>query len=411
MPFVTPRGRSQILELVSDGSMPPGNKPGPTDNEVATLEKWVQAGAPAFPPAFDEPFTLGAIADDLERGNDAKVTRYVSFAHLVHDGKPSELATAERQLNDALSAVAGSPVKLEAVDPTATLYRIKLANLGWHTRELFEKVNRLKPDGPHSLRPFDLVLLEYPFATRVNSPRLEKFLAASNQIRPVPYVRGDWLTAALVRDGQPTPLAEDLKSLVLLERTRASGAKDPDGPATPRRFGSYPLTPEKPVVGRESIPPLSGWYVADVPSGSGPFGLTAELVSDGQKVATLKEDQRFYLRVRSDKRVNLTLLLIRSEGDIRVDKLAGGSVLQAEVSRDVAFAPEGFLPPGNLAGPDGVVGYLVLFATLEEELPRPLVVRSQHNERPVWRFLLEQSELFDPNMLVRKVLPIRVSKK
>src|SRR5262245_43262009 len=38
--FVVPGGRSQILELVKDGSMPPGNRPPPTAEEIAVLEQW-----------------------------------------------------------------------------------------------------------------------------------------------------------------------------------------------------------------------------------------------------------------------------------------------------------------------------------------------------------------------------------
>ena len=45
----------------------------------------------------------------------------------IRDGQPPpNLAEAERRLNSALSAAVGYPVKLEAVDATATLFRIDL---------------------------------------------------------------------------------------------------------------------------------------------------------------------------------------------------------------------------------------------------------------------------------------------
>jgi hypothetical protein len=416
VPFVTPRGRSQILELVKDGSMPPANKLGPNAAEIATLEQWVQAGAPAFPSAFDERFTLEAIADDLDRGRAAQSTRYVSFAHLVRDGQPPpDLSAAERLLNDALSAATGTQVKLEAVDPTATLYRIDLAKLGWQTRDLFEKRDRLKPAGAHTyaIRPFDLLLLEYPHAAVPVTKRLDTFLDTKNQARPVPFVRGDWLTAALVRDGKLTLLAEELKSLAALERAIADGIEKPEGPLGPRALGTAnPLALPKPADGRAPIPPLSGWYVGDVAPDPAPFALTVELVSDGQPVKSVKEDQPYKLRVRSDQRVDLTLVLVQPAGDVRVDAIAGGSVLLKDAPREIAFTPGGIVS-GVPAGSDAATAYLVLFASPEGELPKPVVVRSLHSDRQVWRFLTEPTakDVFDPNKVVRKVIPVHVTKK
>lgn len=421
VPVVAPGARAQLLELVKDGSMPPANRPGPSADEIAVLEKWVQAQAPAYPTAFDERFTLEAVADDIDRanakGNDRNAglsLRYASFAHLVRDDRPlPDLVAAERRLNDALSAATGAPVRLEPVDATATLYRIELTKLGWRTGELFQKMERLKPVAPFALRPFDLLLLEYPHATlrladgSAPTKRLDAFLAAGNQVRPVPFVRGDWLTAALVRGEKPTPLAADIKSLAALERAM------PDGPPVPRQLGgAEPLVIPKPADGRTPIPPLSGWYAGDVTPDPAPFALTTELVADGRPVKSVKVDQAFKLKVRSDRRVFVTLLLVQSDGAVRVQEIDGGSVIQTDASRELAPAADGFRIASIITGGDSATEYFVLFAS-EVELPLPTVVRSRHDDRPVWRFLLEPSakDAFDPNKVVRKVIPIPVTKK
>src|SRR5207244_10678789 len=41
VPFVS-ANRSQVLELIKDGSMPPANWAGPSADEVKTLEEWVK---------------------------------------------------------------------------------------------------------------------------------------------------------------------------------------------------------------------------------------------------------------------------------------------------------------------------------------------------------------------------------
>jgi hypothetical protein len=427
VPLVAPGGRSQLLELVKDGSMPPANRAGPSAEEIAVLEKWIGAQAPAYPPAFDDRFVLGAVADDFEResakdraGSVGERLCYVSFAHLVRDGQLlPDLAAAERQLNAALALASGMPVKVIPLDPTATVYRIELDALGWRTRAQFEKVERRKPAGAYPLRPFDLLLLEYPFAeSRFADPRplmnrLEKLLDAKVQARPVPFVRGDWLTTALVRDGTLTPLATDLKSLGALARAFDSGTDKPDGPPVPRPLGTAaPLSIARPADGRTPIPPLSGWYAGDVAPDPLPFALTAELVSDGRPVKSVKVDQRFKLKVSSDRRVFLTLLTIQADGEVRIQEVAGGGVLQSNVTRELAPGPEGFSISGIITGGDSTTEYFVLFAS-ETELPAPVIVRSLHPDRQVWRFLLEQDtkDTFDPNKVVRKVIPIPVSKK
>src|SRR5262245_53929765 len=53
--------RSQVLEFVEDGSMPPGGRDRPNPDEVRTLKEWVAASAPSFPKAFDDRTTLSLL--------------------------------------------------------------------------------------------------------------------------------------------------------------------------------------------------------------------------------------------------------------------------------------------------------------------------------------------------------------
>ena len=429
VPFVAPGGRSQLLELLKDGSMPPANREPPSAAEIAILEKWVQAGAPAYPQAFDERYVLDAVADDFEREN-AKIKdrtageylRYASFAHLVRDSQaPPDLVAAEARLNEALSrAVGGAPVKVIPIDPAATVFRIELNRLGWWTRDLFERVEAGKPAGADRLRPFDLILLEYSHASALppgdpTGSRLEKLLSPKSQVRPVPYLRGDWLAAALVNGKTLTPLAEDISSLARLEMSRASDQPAPKGPPVPRRFGTAPaLVGPASAEGRAPILPLSGWYAGDVTPDSAPFGLTAELIVEDQPVKAVTTEQSFKLRVWADRRVHLSLLWVQADGEPIVQDLGGASVLQVKVTRDLTPKnnPNGFDIAGIITGGDSATEYFVLFAS-EVPLPDPVIVRSTHAGLPVWRFLLEPTEKkpFDPNKVVRKVVPIPVTRK
>ncbi len=425
VPLVTADGRSLILDLVKDGSMPPANRPGLTAEEVAVLEKWVNAAAPAYPPKFDEQTTLSAIASDFEGivakvkiGDPGEYTRYISFAHLIRDGQAvPNLAAAELRLNDALSLAAGHPFEAVPVNPTATLFRIDTSVLGWLTPEVFDKMDGLKPAGVARLQPFDLILMEYPHAQTLaakdpSALRLEKLLARSSQVRPVPFVQGDWLTTALVQGKELTPLATDLRALGSLKTALGRGDPAPDGPVERPFAGAKPVNVPAALEGRVPLPPLSAWVAGDVTPAVVPFALKAELVVADKPVAGVKVDEAFYLRVTSDRKVHVTLLMIQADGEIRIQAVMGGTVVLANTPRLLAPKAGGVVVGGISGGGDTATEHFVLFAS-ETELPLPTILRSKHADKHVWRFLLEPTEKdkFDPNGVVRKVIPISVTRK
>src|SRR5262249_4149077 len=94
-----------------------------------------------------------------------------------------------------------------AVEPTHTVFRVDLRELGWD-RPLLRK----GADSGHNL--FDLALLEYPFGVVVpESPAyqalLREYVAPAGVARPVPCVRADWFVSTAT---QP-PLYHDFLGL------------------------------------------------------------------------------------------------------------------------------------------------------------------------------------------------------
>ena len=57
--------RSQILEFLEDGSMPPADRPRPTPAEIDILKRWIAAKAPSYPKAFDPATTQRVLLDDF----------------------------------------------------------------------------------------------------------------------------------------------------------------------------------------------------------------------------------------------------------------------------------------------------------------------------------------------------------
>ena len=212
---------SELWQLVECGTMPPGDRPKLSAAEVTTLREWIDGGAPEFPSPYGDAYVLKQIREDFgKEGRKALGYRYVSFSHLLGEGanalKPEVCKAALTSALNHLSMM-NDPVRPIAIDDTGTIFRIDLTQLGWETNP-FEKE-------PH-VNLYDLILLEYPFAVLPESSDdftylEENYLQPAHLIRPIPYVRGDWLVTLAT---QP-PLYEDLLDL---PRTLPD-AKDPEG--------------------------------------------------------------------------------------------------------------------------------------------------------------------------------------
>jgi hypothetical protein len=424
VPFVAPgdAARSQVLQFIEDGSMPPGGRPRPTPDEVATLKKWIDVQAPSYPKAFDDRTTLAVMIADFERldaKKDAPFARYLSLAHLVVDddnAPPPDLQSAEKRLRDALHIAAGRRVTAVPVDDTATLFRLDLQTTGWHTPDLFDKVERGKPVGVAPLVPFDLILLEYPLAPALpRNDRLDRFLAATKQVRPIPFLRGDWVADALVtKANESLPLAEDLTALAGLAVELAGPKPNPPCGPLARPFAGV----KQPVPGAAGSLPLTAWYAGDCEPDPAPFRLTAEVLnSSGNPVQEIGVGDLFRLRVGSDRDVSFTLLAVLADGTVRVQPVAEGNILKAGESRQLRpDTVKAFQIGSILGGKDMATEHFVLLAS-EGGAPTAVPVRSQHadgadcrkrGQAPVWRFLVETP---DQRPVVRKVVPITVGKQ
>jgi len=427
IPFVNllDPARSQVIEFVADGSMPPGGRPRPTAVELATLEAWVASRAPSYPKAFDDRATLGVLLDDwaAQKAEDQPHLRYLSLAHLVRDDGPiPDLKAAEAKLQRALLAASGKTTAPQPVDDSATLFRLDLRTLGWDARDLFDRVEKgvPRPDA-YPIVPFDLLLLEDPHALvspakDLLAARLDPFLAATKQIRPTPFLRADWLGDALAPG---TPLAADLKSLVDLAAAVAKSAERmPAGPPARPFAGAKPV-----AVATRAAAPVAAWYAGDIAPVPDPFGLKAEIVSaNGNPPASKVEvGQPFRLRVSADREARFVLLNVLASGDVRVQPVGGGDLLKPAEPRLLGPAEGKPFEAGSLVGGGGEETEHFVLVAAAGGVSAPTVIRSRHDDSntsrmagrsPVWRFVFDgPADGFDPRHAARAVVPVKIVAK
>jgi hypothetical protein len=412
VPFASPDGkRSQILEFLDAGIMPPGDRPPPSDDEIDVLRKWIGQKAPDYPRAFDDRTTLATMLKDFNALDEElrPHVRYLSLGHLVPaDGATDTLGKAELRLRNSLLAATGQPVVTDPVDSTATLFRLDLRKVGWDAVDLFERVENKANKGVVPLVPFDLILLEYPDSVAVPADLAAKFAAfqkATGQRLPVPYLKADWFSQALAGAKvapKATPLAEELKSLVALQTARAKKGKLPDGPAFTEekvRFTGANVLAE--------VPPTGAIYSADVDPKPQPFQLNFEAVDARQKsIEAVFVNEPFMLKVGANRAGHFHLLQVWADGTVDSVEPNGGSLLAADKPR--VFSPKAdakFLISSLITGlGDGYEHFVVLAS--ETEAKPPVIVRSVHPERPIWRFLPDESV-----PAVRRVVTLHVTKK
>ncbi|MDY3560024.1 DUF4384 domain-containing protein [Gemmata sp. JC673] len=432
IPLAAAGERSLLLELLADGSMPPGNRPAPTPAEVAVLKKWIDAKAPGYPLAFDEDYILGTIADELKNKPDlSKTKQYVSFAHLVRDGEPHpDLGAAERNLRIALalSSSARTGAALEPVDEAGTVFRFDLVEQQWRGGYVFELMEGRKPTRNADPTHLDVLIeRENPYATALRpnelpAARLKELLGLRVAVAAVPYLRGDWLSSSLLAPawapkavfgwGPRSPLAADLFALSALQRLNPTDVA-PGGPVARPFAGLKPVSVPSAGPGRMPIPPLSAWYAGDVVPRESPLKLKVDLIVGAKPVTQVKVDEPFTLEVWCEQKVYFTLLMVQADGEVRVQEVLGGNVLKpGQAQRLLQPNGKSFVIGGINGGGKTAVEHFVLFVS-ETELPAPTIVRSKHGSRYVWRFSMEPTERFpfEPNKVVRKVVPIHVARE
>ena len=205
---------SLLLQLVDYGAMPPGELPKPQPGEVRALREWIASGAADFPSNHGDAYVIRQIQNDmltLDAKKELPYQRYISFNHLLTDDPAADPTLWRDALLKALNhlSLKPEPVPVTAIDPMGAIFRVDERRLGWDVQP-FETPEKTA----NRLDLFDLVLLEYPFATVL--PRfdggqkiLAEFMRKANPVRPILYVRGDWFVTMATQ----SPLYEDLLQL------------------------------------------------------------------------------------------------------------------------------------------------------------------------------------------------------
>jgi hypothetical protein len=393
---------SQLIHFVQEGSMPPGNRPRPTQAEIRVLREWIAQGAPAFPTTFDQQYIIATLTHDLDHlGANAPYSRYVSFVHRCGEAPQTmSLARWEADLRAGLQRYGIN--NLDPVDAAATIFRYDLRPAWWHSRELFLRQQQGLAVGMYPLSPYDLLLLEYPEFEPLGHPQawpatVRKYLDTAQLLRPIPYIRGDWLIAQLTT----SPLSDELSSLTILGRhlqqqhwPPPGREKDlPCGPA-PRPFQVLKFT-----VPPKVTQPVTAWYPLDTGHLPTPFGITAELIDlQGQRLTRVHKRQRFQLQIRTPRDVYFVLLMIWCTGHIEIQQTNRDGFLPAGEHRLTPREAEAFRITDILTGEKETHEYFLLLAS-SQPLPTITLIRSRHAQLPqceqklrysIERFLFEQ---------------------
>jgi hypothetical protein len=415
--------------------MPPGFRPRPTAEEIDALKKWIAESAPSYPVAFDNRNTLKVMLDDIDRQPPASIPylRYLSLAHLVNDDGPqTNLGKVELNLRTALRwckpELGTYP---DTVDNSATLFRFDIRTMDWHSRELFFRAAK-GTSGLYPLTPYDVILLDYPHGFRLPpedllSIRLNQYFKIARPIQPIPFLRADWFGENLAKG---TPLADDLKSLTALQKALKKkdfpplGREDdmPCGPDTRPFAGKNPVM-AVPAPEANPVVPLGSWYSGDCKAEPALFTLKGEVISASnlKPLKAVTTESPFRLRVSTDRDLHFVLLVVMSDGTVRVQDTNQGSFLKAgEPAILLPKDGEAFKIPSILTGEPKANEYFVLLAS-PTELPPPTIVKSRHaayltcegkRQFPMSRFFFDpeiKKEGFEPSRVVRVIVPITVT--
>ncbi|MBI3725538.1 hypothetical protein HY251_16530, partial [bacterium] len=195
-------GDSELFRLVSTRKMPDDRETKPTDDEIADLRAWIEAGAPSFSPAtpsFPPDAVLAAIKADLlalEKA-DRPFARYLTLAHLANAGRsPDEIAAASKALSKLVNGLSWKKeiVAPVAIDPAKAILRIDLRKYDW-TAKTWEKIS--------AAHPYGLVFESGPGKD-----------CAAETGTPSFMVRGDWFLAGASR----APLYHEVLELPSTDR-------------------------------------------------------------------------------------------------------------------------------------------------------------------------------------------------
>lgn len=180
-------------------SMPPKSvKERPTAEELDTLKKWIEAGAPAFPTPKQRPFVthqalVKTVFDHLLATDsaDRPYLRYFTFANLTNNAavEDDDLRLAKAALSKAVNSLSRGPQikRPTPVDKDETVFVVDLRHYEWHTHRLW-----------------DAVLKEYPYGLDFKGSDDPALLTLQKNLDGLTkgelmYIRADWFVATATR--------------------------------------------------------------------------------------------------------------------------------------------------------------------------------------------------------------------
>lgn len=132
---------SLLLARIRDGEMPPEGEQQISKEEIATLERWIEAGAPEGETSPPRQFVstdqlIQAVADDLANTGerDRRFIRYFTLTHLYNAGAAEdELQTYRNALSKLVNSLSWKRqiVKPKPIDSAKTVLRIDLRDYDW----------------------------------------------------------------------------------------------------------------------------------------------------------------------------------------------------------------------------------------------------------------------------------------
>ena len=240
----------QLMTSTGSDVMPPDTRPALMSEELETIRQWIAEGAAKFPadvsmskasektattepapepnlsvteavpetptetvesvgdaapaaptsePAFNREEVLEQILQHIRtvKPADRPFVRYFSLRHLLATGITAERLQDHRHaLTKAINHLSRERelVVPQAIDELAggTIFWIDSRTAGWH-----QTIATSEAEDRATINAYDLFLLEYPYAILPETSDafdrlLIEHLDDCNQVRPVPYLRGDW---------------------------------------------------------------------------------------------------------------------------------------------------------------------------------------------------------------------------
>lgn len=345
-PTVAPRdvSTSQLLALVEEGSMPPGNLPKLSQSETTLLREWITDGAGAYPSQFRDEFAWNVIADDAAKlpPADLSVTRYLTMHHLAGDDQKGFSDTRAGLLSKIRKLLRNNDKTLQAVDPTAMVFRLNLREAGWNAMPFVEldSTSKLRPNSKINTDIFDLFLLDYPFGrfpvgTPVGDRLAERFVDKAKMIRPIPFVHADWFVHLLTGTELGGEVARLLKST---ELKVPEGLTEKPLPAPPIPVGDA----------TSNVHAIDAWNANDPPVKNDEIpGLEFFLINSktGQKTTKFKPGDQLKLHIKADVAIYFEVLWEDRDRAVnlwteRVDSLLPGKAYEVDFPKDGPLSDE-----------------------------------------------------------------------